>query len=67
MLFRSLFRALSDQYYGSPSKHLELREEICGWIERNRERYAPFVDDERGLDVHLGCMKRPGGFFFGER
>ena len=55
-----LFRALADQYYGSPSKHLELRGEICAWIAGNGERYAPFVDDERGLDVHLECMRRPG-------
>lgn len=55
-----LFRALSDQYYGSPSLHLKLREEICDWIEDHRQRYEPFVLDERGFDVHLRCMRQQG-------
>ena len=59
-----LFRALSDQIYGSPSKHLLLRDEICDWIEAHRQRYEPFVDDERGLDVHLQCMRQPGAYTF---
>ncbi|KAL5525163.1 hypothetical protein ACEPAF_9032 [Sanghuangporus sanghuang] len=57
-----LFRALSDQYYGSPSQHLKLRQEICDWMEAHKSRYAPFVDDERGLDVHLRCMRQPGTY-----
>ncbi|KAF9007067.1 hypothetical protein BDQ17DRAFT_1389178 [Cyathus striatus] len=52
-----LFRALSDQLYGSPSKHPQLRKDICDWIEHHKDRYEPFVEDERGLDVHLRCMR----------
>ncbi|KAF8063988.1 hypothetical protein FPV67DRAFT_1697873 [Lyophyllum atratum] len=52
-----LFRALSDQLYGSPSRHMELRGQICDWIEKHRERYEPFVEDERGLETHLQCMR----------
>ncbi|TFK60648.1 cysteine proteinase, partial [Pluteus cervinus] len=52
-----LFRALSDQLYGSPSKHHQLRQDICNWIATNKQRYEPFVDDERGIDVHLQCMR----------
>lgn len=55
-----LFRALSDQYYGSSSLHLKLREEICDWMAAHKERYEPFVEDERGLDVHLRCMRQQG-------
>lgn len=55
-----LFRALSDQLYGSDTYHLKLRHALCNWIESHKERYAPFVDDERGLDVHLQCMRQPG-------
>ncbi|EMD35208.1 hypothetical protein CERSUDRAFT_116678 [Gelatoporia subvermispora B] len=57
-----LFRALSDQLYGTPSYHLKLRQDICNWIEAHKERYAPFVDDERGLDVHLQCMRQPATY-----
>ncbi|KAF9468358.1 hypothetical protein BDZ94DRAFT_1246602 [Collybia nuda] len=52
-----LFRALSDQLYGSPSRHAELRAQICDWIEKHAERYSPFVEDDRGLDAYLRCMR----------
>ncbi|KAH9856199.1 hypothetical protein C2E23DRAFT_507100 [Lenzites betulinus] len=53
-----LFRALSDQLYGTPSYHLKLRQDICDWEEAHKERYAPFVEDERGLEYHLSCMRQ---------
>ncbi|KIP05688.1 hypothetical protein PHLGIDRAFT_36301 [Phlebiopsis gigantea 11061_1 CR5-6] len=53
-----LFRALSDQLYGTESYHAKLRTEVCSWIEAHKRRYEPFVDDERGLDVHLQCMRQ---------
>ena len=55
-----LFRALSDQLYGTESYHAKLRTEVCNWIEAHKRRYEPFVDDERGLDVHLQCMRQQG-------
>ena len=57
-----LFRALSDQLYGTPTYHLRLRADICNWIELHKERYAPFVEDERGLDHHLSCMRQQGEY-----
>ncbi|KDQ54653.1 hypothetical protein JAAARDRAFT_38335 [Jaapia argillacea MUCL 33604] len=57
-----LFRALSDQMYGTESQHLVLRREICDWIERHKERYGPFCEDERGLDTHLSCMRQPATY-----
>lgn len=55
-----LFRALSDQFYGTPARHLQLRKDICDWIENHRQRYEPFCEDERGLSVHLQCMRQQG-------
>jgi hypothetical protein len=52
-----LFRALSDQYHGTESYHAKLRKDICDWIESNKGQYEPFVEDERGLQVHLQCMR----------
>ncbi|KAG6891766.1 hypothetical protein C0992_006187 [Termitomyces sp. T32_za158] len=57
-----LFRALSDQLYGSPSRHADLRQRICDWIARHHERYEPFVDDDRGLETHLRCMREHGTY-----
>ncbi|KAG8756772.1 hypothetical protein FRC14_002662 [Serendipita sp. 396] len=57
-----LFRALSDQLYGSHSKHLELRREICDFVESRKEEYAGFIDDEQGIDAHLTTMRRPGEY-----
>ncbi|KAJ7194938.1 hypothetical protein GGX14DRAFT_527285 [Mycena pura] len=52
-----LFRALSDQLYGTPSRYAQLRRDVCDWIARHKSRYEPFVEDERGIDVHLRCMR----------
>ncbi len=56
-----LFRALSDQLYGTPNYHFGLRTEICDWIDEHKERYEPFVEDDRGIDVHLRNMRQLGG------
>ncbi|THH05991.1 hypothetical protein EW146_g9750 [Bondarzewia mesenterica] len=57
-----LFRALSDQLYGTESHHLHLRMDICDWIEKHKARYEPFVEDERGIDVHLRLMRQPATY-----
>ncbi|KAF8885637.1 hypothetical protein BD779DRAFT_1532876 [Infundibulicybe gibba] len=57
-----LFRALADQLYGSPSQHAQLRADVCDWIAAHKSRYEPFVEDERGLDVHLRCMRENGTY-----
>ncbi|KAG8215479.1 hypothetical protein J3R82DRAFT_9110 [Butyriboletus roseoflavus] len=57
-----LFRALSDQLHGSPSYHLQLRKDICDWIENHSQRYEPFCEDERGLTAHLRCMREQGTY-----
>ncbi|KAJ8590989.1 cysteine proteinase [Rhizopogon salebrosus TDB-379] len=57
-----LFRALCDQFYGSPSQHLQLRKDICDWIESYAQRYEPFCEDERGLSAHLRCMREQGTY-----
>ncbi|KIJ64353.1 hypothetical protein HYDPIDRAFT_175683 [Hydnomerulius pinastri MD-312] len=57
-----LFRALCDQLYGSPAHHLQLRKDICDWIESHSQRYEPFCEDERGLSAHLRCMREQGTY-----
>jgi OTU domain-containing protein 3 len=57
-----LFRALSDQLHGTPAHHAQLRSDVCAWIARHAGRYAPFCEDERGLAVHLECMRAPATY-----
>ncbi|PPQ75137.1 hypothetical protein CVT24_010099, partial [Panaeolus cyanescens] len=45
-----LFRSLSDQVYGTPEKHAQVRREICDWIEKYGERYEGFVEGEGSGD-----------------
>ena len=33
---------------------------MCDWIDRHRARYEPFVEDERGIETHLRCMRSLG-------
>ncbi|KAJ4001211.1 hypothetical protein F5050DRAFT_1708444 [Lentinula boryana] len=65
-----LFRALSDQYYGSPSRYGEVRREICDFIEAHPEQYEGFVDVDEfgdnsvrkgkgsGLSVYVAGMRQ---------
>lgn len=41
---------------------MQLRKDVCDWIEKHKARYEPFVEDERGIDVHLRLMRQPGMF-----
>jgi hypothetical protein len=56
-----LFRALSDQVYGSPSRHAEVRKEVCDWIEKWGERYEGFVEFEDDEDGEEGGRGRDKG------
>ncbi|KAJ3849983.1 hypothetical protein EV368DRAFT_75392 [Lentinula lateritia] len=52
-----LFRALSDQHYGSPSRHVEVRREICDFIEAHPERYEGF-EKGSGLSAYVAGMRQ---------
>ncbi|GAA5839025.1 hypothetical protein JCM11251_007856 [Rhodosporidiobolus azoricus] len=60
-----LFRALSDQLYGSPSMHLALRHEICDYLFANPDKYRFFVDEDSvkgGFEGHVREMRQPGTY-----
>ena len=59
-----LFRALSDQLYGTEVYHLTLRADITAWMAKYAERYEGFVEDDRSFEDHLRCMREPGQFAF---
>ncbi|GAA5878152.1 hypothetical protein JCM16303_002860 [Sporobolomyces ruberrimus] len=60
-----LFRALSDQLFGSPSQHFQLREEICKHLRDESERYRLFVDEDDykgGWTGYVREMNQPGTY-----
>lgn len=57
-----LFRALSDQIYGTPNEHLVLRKDICTFMAAHKERFEAFVDDDRSWDQHISAMRNNGTY-----
>ncbi|EJT97156.1 cysteine proteinase [Dacryopinax primogenitus] len=57
-----LFRALSDQMYGTDRHHSSLRKDICDWLAGHPERYRGFVDDDRSLEDHISVMRQLGTY-----
>lgn len=54
-----LFSAVSDQLYGSPEYHRELREAVCGFLESHEEEYSSFVE-EKGYETYVSEMRKLG-------
>ncbi|KAI8998062.1 hypothetical protein BC832DRAFT_595328 [Gaertneriomyces semiglobifer] len=60
-----LFRALSDQYDGTPGYHAKHRQTVCEHLSHHRDTYAPFVgDDEGSFEQHV-CRMRQDGVYGG--
>ncbi|MBW0483056.1 hypothetical protein O181_022771 [Austropuccinia psidii MF-1] len=59
-----LFRALSDQLYGTPDRHLQVRSEVCQYLAQNESRYKAFVDtdEEESWETHLKEMSKQGTY-----
>lgn len=56
-----LFRALSDQLYGSPDRHAQLRQETCDHLASRSEKFAGFVDD-KPFDEYVRLMRESGTY-----
>ncbi|WFD19886.1 ubiquitinyl hydrolase 1 [Malassezia caprae] len=56
-----LFRALSDQLYGDPQYHAELRSATCDQLEKNPNLYAGFIDAS-SLDAYVRHMRTLGTY-----
>ncbi|PLW18826.1 hypothetical protein PCANC_06636 [Puccinia coronata f. sp. avenae] len=59
-----LFRALSDQLYGTPNRHLEIRQQVCLYLAQHESRYKAFVDmdEEESWESHLQLMAKQGTY-----
>lgn len=61
-----LFRALSDQTYGSPEQHARVRADVCNYLALHEARYKAFVDtdEEESWETRLQEMRKQGQSFF---
>ena len=57
-----MFRALSDQYYGTDKHHAELRQRVCQFLRENEESYQMFVEDDQTFSWHIDNMENLGVF-----
>jgi len=58
-----LFRALSDQLFGHPEKHKQLRREVVTYMRNHREDFEPFHSDENvPFEHHLDLLERDGTY-----
>ena len=58
-----LFRALSDQIYGSPDNYKGLRQEVVRYMRIHREDFEPFHDENNDpFDDHLELLEQDGTY-----
>ncbi|DAZ97259.1 TPA: LOW QUALITY PROTEIN: hypothetical protein N0F65_009310 [Lagenidium giganteum] len=53
-----LFRALSDQLYGSEIFHEDVRKRVVGYIEREARFFQPFVENEKAVETVAQYCRR---------
>ena len=56
------FRAICDQRDGSEIHHLDVREEVCEYMEKHEEDFRPFVEDDEEWSVYLARMRKDGSW-----
>ncbi|GJD10727.1 OTU domain-containing protein 3 [Galdieria sulphuraria] len=54
-----LFSAVSDQLYGTPEYHRELRDAVCGFLQSHEEEYSSFVED-KDFQSYISDMRKLG-------
>ncbi|KAG0149006.1 hypothetical protein CROQUDRAFT_654086 [Cronartium quercuum f. sp. fusiforme G11] len=59
-----LFRALSDQFYGTPEHHGRVRTDVCNYLAEHEARYRAFVDtdEEESWETRLQEMRKQGTY-----
>ncbi|KAH6578118.1 hypothetical protein BASA50_002281 [Batrachochytrium salamandrivorans] len=55
-----LFRALSDQLYGTPTRHGQCRIDTCSHIAAYKDLYDPFIDNGDSLEKYIAKMSKGG-------
>ena len=56
------FRAICDQKDGSEIHHLDLRREVCDYMEKHEDDFRPFVEDDEEWTAYLARMRKDGSW-----
>jgi len=62
LIYIYISRALADQLHGDQKLHQDARSQVTAHIEKNKDLYAPFIDDSETFEKYLNRMKRPGTY-----
>ena len=54
--------ALSDQLYGDPKYHAQIRQETCDQLEQHPDLYAGFVETGSTYEQYVRQMRMPGTY-----
>ena len=57
-----MFRAFSDQLFGSSDRHASLRRDVVDFMRRNRDDFEPFLVDDVSFEKHLNNLSQDGTF-----
>ncbi|CAH0479167.1 unnamed protein product [Peronospora belbahrii] len=55
-----LFRALSDQLFGDQQQHKQVRNKIIDYLEKHRNDFEPFMEDEEKFEKYCDRMRGDG-------
>ena len=56
-----MFRAVSDQLFGSDEYHAQLRQATCDYLDRNEAYFKDFISDEFiGMESYTERMRKDG-------
>jgi hypothetical protein len=54
------FRVLADQVYGDQELHHPVRQSVCDYIELERQRFEPYLEDGVSFEPYIARMRRRG-------
>ncbi|CAM9585282.1 unnamed protein product [Discosporangium mesarthrocarpum] len=55
-----LFRSIADQLDGKPHEHASVRRGIMDYVEKHREVFEPYMEDDEPFDAYVRRMRRDG-------
>ncbi|CAM9636925.1 unnamed protein product [Choristocarpus tenellus] len=55
-----LFRSIADQLEGKQHEHVDVRQKIMDYMEKNRDTFEPYMEDDEPFDAYIKRLRRNG-------